>query len=39
MVVTKKKLVDLYTRTLKVRLFEEKVWDLFGENKKQWRLA
>ncbi|MCK5302386.1 MAG: thiamine pyrophosphate-dependent dehydrogenase E1 component subunit alpha [Candidatus Thorarchaeota archaeon] len=32
MAVTKKKLVDLYTRTLKVRLFEEKVWDLFGEN-------
>lgn len=28
----KKTLVDLYTRTLKVRLFEEKVWDIFGQN-------
>ncbi len=28
----KKTLVDLYKRTLKVRLFEEKVWDLFGQN-------
>ncbi|NWF96045.1 MAG: thiamine pyrophosphate-dependent dehydrogenase E1 component subunit alpha [Candidatus Thorarchaeota archaeon] len=25
-------LVDLYTRTLKIRLFEEKVWELFGQN-------
>lgn len=32
MAVDKKTLVDLYTRTLKVRLFEEKVWELFGEN-------
>jgi len=32
MAVDKKKLVDLYTRTLKVRLFESKVWDLFGQN-------
>ncbi|MBD3405664.1 MAG: pyruvate dehydrogenase (acetyl-transferring) E1 component subunit alpha [Candidatus Lokiarchaeota archaeon] len=30
--VSKKTLVELYTRTLKVRLFEEKVWDLFGQN-------
>ncbi|MHA1781498.1 MAG: thiamine pyrophosphate-dependent dehydrogenase E1 component subunit alpha [Candidatus Thorarchaeota archaeon] len=30
--VDKKKLVDLYTRTLKVRLFESKVWDIFGQN-------
>ncbi len=28
----KKTLIDLYTRTLRVRLFEEKVWELFGEN-------
>jgi len=26
------KLVELYTKTLKVRLFEQKVWDLFSEN-------
>ncbi|UCE10024.1 MAG: thiamine pyrophosphate-dependent dehydrogenase E1 component subunit alpha [Candidatus Thorarchaeota archaeon] len=32
MAVSKKVLVNLYTRTLKVRLFEEKVWDLFGQN-------
>ena len=32
MEVKKEVLVDLYTRTLKVRLFEEKVWDLFGQN-------
>ncbi|MFW9800191.1 MAG: thiamine pyrophosphate-dependent dehydrogenase E1 component subunit alpha [Candidatus Thorarchaeota archaeon] len=32
MAVKKKTIVELYTRTLKVRLFEEKVWDLFGEN-------
>ncbi|MFW9908467.1 MAG: thiamine pyrophosphate-dependent dehydrogenase E1 component subunit alpha [Candidatus Thorarchaeota archaeon] len=32
MTVDKKILVDLYTRTLRVRLFEEKVWELFGEN-------
>ncbi|MFW9921475.1 MAG: thiamine pyrophosphate-dependent dehydrogenase E1 component subunit alpha [Candidatus Thorarchaeota archaeon] len=32
MTVDKKILIDLYTRTLKVRLFEEKVWELFGEN-------
>ncbi len=30
--VDKKTLVDLYTRTLKVRLFESKVWDIFGQN-------
>ena len=30
--VDKKTLVELFTRTLKVRLFEEKVWELFGEN-------
>ena len=32
MAVGKKTLVELYTRTLKIRLFEEKVWDLFGQN-------
>ena len=32
MTADKKTLKDLYTRTLKVRRFEEKVWDLFGEN-------
>ncbi|MCK5264514.1 MAG: thiamine pyrophosphate-dependent dehydrogenase E1 component subunit alpha, partial [Candidatus Thorarchaeota archaeon] len=32
MAVDKKTLKDLFTRTLKIRLFEEKVWDLFGEN-------
>lgn len=32
MTVSKKTLKELYTRTLKTRLFEEKVWDLFGEN-------
>ncbi|MFW9912104.1 MAG: thiamine pyrophosphate-dependent enzyme, partial [Candidatus Thorarchaeota archaeon] len=32
MTVKKETLVDLYTRTLKVRLFEEKVWELFGQN-------
>ncbi|MFQ5833055.1 MAG: thiamine pyrophosphate-dependent dehydrogenase E1 component subunit alpha [Candidatus Thorarchaeota archaeon] len=32
MAVKKETIVELYTRTLKVRLFEEKVWDLFGEN-------
>jgi len=32
MVVDKKTLVELFTRTLKLRLFEEKVWELFGEN-------
>jgi TPP-dependent pyruvate/acetoin dehydrogenase alpha subunit len=32
MEVSKEVLIDLYTRTLKVRLFEEKVWDLFGQN-------
>ncbi|MGY5853468.1 MAG: thiamine pyrophosphate-dependent dehydrogenase E1 component subunit alpha [Candidatus Thorarchaeota archaeon] len=30
--VDKKTLVELYTRTLKLRLFEEKVWEIFGEN-------
>ena len=30
--VDKKKLVDLYTRTLNVRFFESKVWDVFGQN-------
>jgi TPP-dependent pyruvate/acetoin dehydrogenase alpha subunit len=25
-------LIDLYTRTTKIRKFEEKVWELFGEN-------
>ncbi|NHJ13700.1 MAG: thiamine pyrophosphate-dependent dehydrogenase E1 component subunit alpha [Candidatus Thorarchaeota archaeon] len=30
---TKKNLlIDLYTRTTKIRKFEEKVWELFGEN-------
>jgi pyruvate dehydrogenase E1 component alpha subunit len=32
MAVKKATLVDLFTRTLKVRLFEEKVWDIFGQN-------
>jgi len=32
MTIDKKTLKELYTRTLKTRLFEEKVWDLFGEN-------
>ncbi len=32
MTVDKKTLKELYSRTLKVRKFEEKVWDLFGEN-------
>ena len=32
MAVDKKTLKELFTRTLKTRLFEEKVWDLFGEN-------
>jgi TPP-dependent pyruvate/acetoin dehydrogenase alpha subunit len=32
MAIDKKTLKELYTRTLKIRLFEEKVWDLFGEN-------
>lgn len=32
MAVKKETLVDLYTRTLKVRLFEEKVWEIFGQN-------
>ena len=32
MAVDKKTLKELYSRTLKVRRFEEKVWDLFGEN-------
>ncbi len=32
MPVDKKTLVELYTRTLKIRLFEEKVWELFGQN-------
>jgi pyruvate dehydrogenase E1 component alpha subunit len=32
MAVSKKTLIELYTQTLKVRLFEEKVWELFGEN-------
>ncbi|MHA2024682.1 MAG: thiamine pyrophosphate-dependent dehydrogenase E1 component subunit alpha [Candidatus Thorarchaeota archaeon] len=32
MTVDKKTLKELYERTLKVRKFEEKVWDLFGEN-------
>jgi pyruvate dehydrogenase E1 component alpha subunit len=32
MTVAKKTLVDLYTKTLQIRLFEEKVWDLFGQN-------
>lgn len=32
MVVDKKTLKELFSRTLKIRLFEEKVWDLFGEN-------
>jgi pyruvate dehydrogenase E1 component alpha subunit len=32
MAVKKATLVDLFTRTLKVRLFEEKVWEIFGQN-------
>ncbi|NHI82752.1 MAG: thiamine pyrophosphate-dependent dehydrogenase E1 component subunit alpha [Candidatus Thorarchaeota archaeon] len=28
----KKTLVDLYTQTIKIRKFEEKVWELFGQN-------
>ncbi len=32
MAVGKKTLKELFSRTLKIRLFEEKVWDLFGEN-------
>jgi TPP-dependent pyruvate/acetoin dehydrogenase alpha subunit len=32
MEVSKEILIDLYTRTQKVRLFEEKVWNLFGQN-------
>jgi TPP-dependent pyruvate/acetoin dehydrogenase alpha subunit len=32
MTTEKKTLKELYTRTLKVRLFEEEVWDLFGQN-------
>ena len=32
MPVDKKTLKELYTRTLKVRLFEEEVWELFGQN-------
>ena len=32
MTVDKKTLVDLFSRTLKIRLFEEKVWDIFGQN-------
>jgi len=32
MAVDKKTLKELFSRTLKIRLFEEKVWDLFGEN-------
>lgn len=32
MAVDKKTLKELYARTLKVRLFEEEVWDLFGQN-------
>ncbi len=32
MAVDKKTLKELFTRTLKIRLFEEKVWNLFGEN-------
>jgi TPP-dependent pyruvate/acetoin dehydrogenase alpha subunit len=32
MAIDKKTLKELYSRTLKIRLFEEKVWDLFGEN-------
>ena len=32
MTVDKKTLVDLYSLTLKVRLFEEKVWEIFGMN-------
>ena len=32
MAVTKKTLIELYTSTLKVRLFEEKVWEIFGQN-------
>ena len=32
MAVDKKTLKELFTRTLKTRLFEEKVWNLFGEN-------
>jgi pyruvate dehydrogenase E1 component alpha subunit len=30
--ITKQILEDLYTQTLKVRLFEEKVWEVFGRN-------
>jgi TPP-dependent pyruvate/acetoin dehydrogenase alpha subunit len=32
MTVSKDTLKELYEKTLKVRLFEEKVWDIFGEN-------
>ena len=32
MTATKKKLVELYTNTLRIRLFEERVWDLFSQN-------
>jgi len=32
MTVDKKVIKELFTRTLKTRLFEEKVWNLFGEN-------
>lgn len=32
MALDKKTLVDLYSLTLKVRLFEEKVWEIFGMN-------
>ena len=32
MAVDKKTIKELFTRTLKTRLFEEKVWNLFGEN-------
>ena len=30
--VSKNVLVNLYETTLKLRLFEEKVWDLFSQN-------
>ena len=32
MTATKKKLVELYTNTLRIRLFEERVFDLFSQN-------
>ncbi|MFW9801749.1 MAG: thiamine pyrophosphate-dependent dehydrogenase E1 component subunit alpha [Candidatus Thorarchaeota archaeon] len=32
MLVEKERLVELYATTLKIRLFEEKVWELFSQN-------